>query len=77
VQDDILITRHGRPAGILIGFGSEDDWFDYQLQNDPRFLARIEAARSSMRAGTGVKLEDVVRTPARRLPGRRAAKAKR
>jgi len=38
---------------------SEDDRFDYRLQNDPRFLARIEAARGSIRAGRGVKLEDV------------------
>lgn len=76
-RDDILITRHGRPAGILIGFGSEDDWFDYQLENDPRFLARVEAARSSLRAGAGVKIEDVMRPLARRLASRRAAKTKR
>ncbi len=55
----VVITRHGRPAGVLIGFESEEDWFDYRLQNDPRFLARIEAARGSLRAGRGVLLEDV------------------
>ena len=32
---------------------------DYRLENDPRFLARVDAARSSLRAGRGVKLEDV------------------
>jgi len=58
-QDEIIITRHGKPAGILIGFKSEDDWFDYRLERDPRFLRRIEAARKSLRAGRGVKLEDV------------------
>jgi prevent-host-death family protein len=58
-KQDIVITRHGKPAGVLIGFGSEDDWFDYRLENDPRFLARIERARVSLRAGRGVKLEDV------------------
>jgi len=57
-KQDIVITRHGKPAGVLIGFGSEDDWFDYRLENDPRFLARIERARASLRAGRGVKLED-------------------
>ena len=56
---EIVITRHGKPAGVLIGFESEDDWFDYRLENDPRFLARIERARDSLRAGRGVKLEDV------------------
>ncbi|HEX3665497.1 MAG TPA: type II toxin-antitoxin system Phd/YefM family antitoxin [Rhizomicrobium sp.] len=58
-KEEIVITRHGKPAGILIGFESEEDWFDYRLENDPRFLRRIEQARSSMRAGRGVKLEDV------------------
>jgi prevent-host-death family protein len=56
---EIVITRHGKPAGVLIGFESEEDWFDYRLENDPRFLRRIEQARSSLRAGRGVKLEDV------------------
>jgi prevent-host-death family protein len=58
-KQEIVITRHGKPAGVLIGFRSEDDWFDYRLEHDPRFLKRIEAARRSLRAGHGVKLEDV------------------
>lgn len=58
-KEEVLITRHGKPAGVLIGFESEDDWFDYRLENDPRFLARVEAARANVRAGKGVKLEDV------------------
>ena len=56
---EIVITRHGKPAGVLIGFESEDDWFDYRLEHDPRFLRRVEQARSSLRAGHGIKLEDV------------------
>ena len=56
---EIVITRHGKPAGVLIGFESEDDWFDYRLENDPRFLRRIEQARSSLRAGRGTRLEDL------------------
>jgi prevent-host-death family protein len=56
---EIIITRHGKPAGVLIGFESEDDWFDYRLENDPRFLHRIERARNSLRAGRGVRLEDI------------------
>jgi prevent-host-death family protein len=54
----IVITRHGKPAGVLIGFKSDDDWFDYRLENDPRFLRRIDKARRSLRAGRGVRLED-------------------
>jgi len=56
---EIVITRHGKPAGVLIGFESEDDWFEYRLEHDPRFLQRVESARSSLRAGRGVKLDDI------------------
>ena len=58
-KEEVLITRHGRPAGVLIGFESEDDWFEYQLENDPRFLARIESARRSLREGRGTRIEDL------------------
>ncbi|MFN2384568.1 MAG: type II toxin-antitoxin system Phd/YefM family antitoxin [Gemmatimonadota bacterium] len=57
-KEEVVITRHGRPAGILIGFESEDDWFDYQLEHDPRFLRRVEAARQSLHSGRGIRLED-------------------
>jgi prevent-host-death family protein len=60
---EVVITRHGKPAGVLIGFASEDDWFDYRLENDPRFLARVERARGSLRAGRGVRIEDVKSEP--------------
>ena len=58
-KEEVVITRHGKPAGILIGFESEDDWFDFRLENDPRFHERIANARESLRAGRGVHLEDV------------------
>ena len=60
---EIVTTRHGKPAGILIGFESEEDWFDYRLENDPRFLRRIEQARADLRAGRGVRLEDIETPP--------------
>ena len=58
-KENIVITRHGKPAGVLIGFASDDDWFDYRLENDPRFLRRVAQARKSIRAGRGVRLEDL------------------
>src|SRR5690242_295916 len=45
---EIVITRHGRPAGILIGFESEDDWFDYRIENHPEFLRKIAESRSAL-----------------------------
>lgn len=58
-DEEIIITRHGKPAGVLIGFKSEDDWFDYRLEHDPAFLKRIAAARDVLRSGHGVRLEDI------------------
>lgn len=57
-NEEIIITRHGKPAGVLLGFKSEDDWFDYRLEKDPRFLQRIEEARRSLAGGKGVRLEE-------------------
>lgn len=58
-REEIIITRHGKPAGVLIGFEGEDDWFDYRLERDPRFLARIERARRSLRQGKGRRIEEL------------------
>jgi hypothetical protein len=38
---------------------NEDDWFDYKLEHDERFLARIALARESLRNGYGVRLEEI------------------
>jgi PHD/YefM family antitoxin component YafN of YafNO toxin-antitoxin module len=56
---EIVITRHGRPAGVLIGFASEDDWFEYRLEHDPEFLRRVAGARAAFRRGEGVPLEQI------------------
>jgi prevent-host-death family protein len=53
---EIVITRHGKPAGVLVGFESDEDWFEYRFEHDPRFLRRIEQARNSVRAGRGKRL---------------------
>lgn len=62
-KEEIVITRHGKPAGVLVGFATEEDWFDYQLENDARFLARIEKARGSLRKGRGTRIEDIQAKP--------------
>src|SRR5437870_3229461 len=72
-HEEIVITKHVKPAGILLGFAPEDDWFDYKLEHDPRFLKRIAQARESLKAGKGVKLEGLPREskPLSRRPRRR------
>src|SRR5229473_5586070 len=57
-SEEILITRHGKPAGVLIGFEGEEDWFDYRLEHHPEFLRRVAQARSALHEGRGVRLED-------------------
>lgn len=56
-KDDVIITKHGKPAGVLIGFKDEDEWFEYKLTNDQRFLRRIASAREQIAKGRGVTLK--------------------
>ena len=79
---EIVITRHGKPAGVSIGFGSEEDWFEYRLEHHPAFLRRVSEARDALRQGAGVRLEDLPdverdsssaadRVPAKKVPRRK------
>ncbi len=58
-NEEIVITRHGDPIGVWVGFKSADDGFDDKLENDPRFLKRIAAARENLRHSKGLLLEDL------------------
>jgi prevent-host-death family protein len=58
-EEEIVITRHGRPAGVLIGFEDEEAWIEYRLENHPQFLERVAEAREALREGRGVRLEDL------------------
>jgi len=56
-KEEVVITRHGRPAAIIIGFHDEDDWFDYRLEHDEEFLRKIAKAREEIRKGRFVTLD--------------------
>jgi prevent-host-death family protein len=58
-KSEVLITRHGKPAAVVIGFRDEDDWFDYRLEHDERFLQRIAKARKEIREGRFVTLDEL------------------
>jgi hypothetical protein len=47
------------PAGVLIGFESDEDWFEYRLEHHPEFLGQVREARAAIAAGRGVRLEDL------------------
>src|SRR5712691_10357665 len=78
--EDIIITRHGRPAAVIIGFKDEDDWYGYRLENDPRFLQRIAEARADVRSGGTVTSEQLraglVARSQKRAAAKRPAQAK-
>jgi hypothetical protein len=44
---------------VLIGFASEDDWFNYRIEHHPEFLRRIADARAALHEGRGVLLDDI------------------
>lgn len=58
-KEEVLITRHGRPAAVIIGFRDEDDWFDYRLEHDEKFLRKVVRAREEIRKGRFVALDDL------------------
>lgn len=58
-KEEVVITRRGKPVGVLVGFATEDDWFDYVLENHPAFQRRVAKARRDLRAGRGIPLEDI------------------
>ena len=43
-EDRVVITRHGRPAAVLVGVEGED-WEDIVLQTDPSFWKLIRKRR--------------------------------
>lgn len=58
-KEDVVITIHGRPAAVIIGFEDEDDWLEYRLLNDEEFLARIAQSRQQYQEGRYKTLEEL------------------
>ncbi|HLX62611.1 MAG TPA: hypothetical protein VKX17_15140 [Planctomycetota bacterium] len=58
-KSEIVFVIDGKPAGYLHGFSGEDDWFEYKLFSDPRFIKRIEKERAAARAGHVYSSEEV------------------
>ena len=53
------MTRRGKPASVVIGFREEDDWFDYKVEHDERFLRRIAKAGAEIKKGEYVTLDEL------------------
>jgi PHD/YefM family antitoxin component YafN of YafNO toxin-antitoxin module len=60
-QGPVVIMRHRKAAGVVIGVETEEDCFEFRLQIDRTLLARIAEARTYVSAGPGTRLENVGR----------------
>lgn len=58
-KEEIVVTVHGRPAAVIIGFEEEDDWLEYRLLNDERFQTRVAEARKQYSEGKYQTLEEL------------------
>jgi len=58
-KEEVIVTIHGRPAAVIVGFEDEDDWLEYRLLKDEKFQARIAESRRQYRAGKYKTLEDL------------------
>jgi len=58
-KEEIVVTIHGRPAAVIIGFEDEDDWLEYRLLNDESFLGRIAESRRQYQEGKYKTLEEL------------------
>ena len=58
-EGEVVITRHGKPAAVIIGFSDDDAWFDYRLEHDETFLQKTAKARDQIKRGEFVSLDDL------------------
>jgi prevent-host-death family protein len=58
-SEDIVVTIHGRPAAVIIGFEDEDDWLDWLLLHDEAFMERMAESMRQYHGGEYVTLDAV------------------
>ena len=58
-KEEVVVTIHGRPAAVIIGFENEEDWLEYRLLKDEKFLARVAQSRQQYQAGRYKTLEEL------------------
>jgi antitoxin (DNA-binding transcriptional repressor) of toxin-antitoxin stability system len=59
-KEPVVVTRQGKPVALLRSL-TEDEWEDFVVSSDPRFIAMIERSRARHKPGTGIPLADVMR----------------
>lgn len=58
-KEEVVVTKHGRPAAVINGFPAEDDWLEYRLLRNEDFLARVSRSRQQYRKGKFKTLDEL------------------
>jgi prevent-host-death family protein len=58
-KEEVVVTIHGRPAAVIIGFEDEEDWLEYRLLKDEKFRARVAKSRQQYQEGRYKTLEEL------------------
>jgi prevent-host-death family protein len=69
-QQRVLVTRHGRPAALIIGVEGED-FEDLMTRSDPEFWQMIEARRKASKTLSANEMRKrlgVTKKPTKRRP---------
>jgi prevent-host-death family protein len=54
----VVVTRSGKPVGVLLAIDDEDELERLILAYSPRFRTLLHAARERIRAGAGIRHEE-------------------
>lgn len=60
-RSPIVVTRSGKPVGVLLAIDDEEELERLVLAYSPRLETILDAARQRVRAGGGVRHEDLWR----------------
>ena len=55
----VVVTRGGRPVGVLLAIDDEEELERLVLAYSPRLRTLLNAARQRLRAGAGIRHEDL------------------
>jgi len=59
-KEEVIVTSKGKPKAIIKGI-SEEDFEDYLLENNPKFLAALEKAREEYLELGGVSVDEYLK----------------
>ena len=59
-KEEIVVTSKGKPKAIIKGV-SEEDFEDYLLENNPKFLAALEKAREEYLQLGGIGIDEYLK----------------